>query len=160
MKLFRLTFYSILLSFALFSCSDDDSPSGGSDTYVRFNANGTDYDFASPSIIQVDGSTTMTINGNDALTNGTITENIQIILPANLSTGSGDVTGGILDPGDYKIIYTSEDLNIDRLAPTTGSINVTSISSEYIEGTFSFSGEQGGTTVTVTNGSFRSITLE
>lgn len=147
----------VLLLITVTSCSSDDDSSTpeNQETYIRFTANGMDYDFPTPAIAQ---STNVSINGNQS-TNGVITEDISIWLPIGFTTGTFQLTGGFSEPGDYKIFYDSEDIGIQSFAPSTGEVTISSITNDFIEGSFNFSGEQNGTIISVTNGTFRSVTL-
>ena len=149
--------FTLLIGIILSNCSSDDDSGTNNDTetFIRFNANGTDYDFSEPAIAQ---SANVSINGNQ-LTGGIITENISIWLPIGFTTGTFQLTGDFGDPGDYKIFYDSQDIGIDGFAPSVGELTLSSITNDFIEGSFSFSGTDNGISITVTNGTFRSITL-
>lgn len=153
-------YFLITLVAALYftGCSSDDNTIEPSnvDTFIRFNVNGTDYNFESPVIAE---SANVSINGNER-TNGIITEFISIWLPIGFTTGTFQLTGDFSEPGDYKIFYESEDIGVDRLAASSGEVKITSITADYIEGSFSFTGSKNGVNVTVSNGVFRSVTLD
>ncbi|MEM6516921.1 MAG: hypothetical protein AAF688_12110 [Bacteroidota bacterium] len=159
----KINYYliTVLSLFLCLSCSDDDNDNpdnnnNNTDIFVRFTANGTDYDFPDPAIAQ---SANTTINGS-LTENGVITESISIWFPNGFTTGTFQFTGDFGDPGDYKVFYDSVDLGIDGFAPTTGEVTISSISNGFIEGTFFFSGMDNGVSVDVTNGTFRSFTLD
>ena len=147
--------FLVLAVFASCSSDDDSSTPENQDTYIRFTANGTEYDFPTPAIAQ---SANVSINGNQS-TNGVITEDISIWLPIGFTTGTFQLTGGFSEPGDYKVFYDSVDIGIQSFAPTSGEVTISSITNDFIEGSFNFSGEQNGISITVTNGTFRSVTL-
>ncbi len=139
------------------SCSSDDTISlDDQETYIRFTANGVDYEFLSIASV---GSANFSLNGSKSV-DGLITENMSIWFPLGFTTGTYQLTGDYFDPGDYKIFYDSEDIGVEGFAPSSGEVTISSISNEYIDGSFYFSGTKDAIAITVTSGTFRAYTLE
>ena len=138
----------IILSLTIYSCNSDDEPADGSsdEIFVKFTANGQEFNFKDPASV---GSLSFTINGQI----GTETS-ITIWLPQEIEEGTFNFSGDFFDDGDYKLNIESSTLDVDGWSET-GSITIISITSEFVEGTFS--GNIGDTSIT--NGSFRVFNL-
>lgn len=138
----------IILSLSIYSCSSDNETESDSsnEIFVKFTANGQEFNFVDPISI---GSAGISINGQ--IDTGT---SVTIWMPSSLSEGTFNFSGDFFEEGDYKLNVESSALEIDGWSET-GSVTITSITSEYIEGTFS--GNIGGKAIT--NGSFRAFSL-
>jgi hypothetical protein len=140
------------------SCSSDDSPTQISDTYIRFSIDDTDYDFSD--IITAE-SLSITFNGNngEGLTDVGDTR-ISLYLPLDITTGDFNIEGGAFG-GDYKISFTSEPMGFDFDFAQSGAINVTSVSEDYVEGTFTATiTSETDVTITLTDGEFRALMID
>ncbi|TXD82121.1 hypothetical protein ESY86_15760 [Subsaximicrobium wynnwilliamsii] len=155
MKLFKKTLLilAIFAGFTFQSCSsDDDSGSQNDDTYIRFTAGGEDFNYADPATA---GSQNLTINGQNGNDNTVSTySSVSIWFPLQITTGTYDFSGDFFQDGDYKLNLESTALNLDGWSET-GSVIITAISSDYIEGTFTGTIEG----VAITNGEFRAFNL-
>ncbi len=155
---FYLLVYLMVFGTFLQSCSSDDSNDGLSDTYIRFTIDGTAYDFKD--IITAE-SLAITLNGNngEGLTNVGDTQ-ISIYLPLVIEIGSFDIDPGAFD-GDYKVAFSSEPLGFDFDFAEAGNITITSISGDYIEGTFTATiTSANDETITLANGTFKGMTID
>ena len=148
-----------LLGSLVQSCSsDDDSGAPTSDTYIRFTIDGADYDFGN--IITAE-SLSITFNGNNGETIQDVGDTrISIYLPLDIIVGNYDIEGGAFD-GDYKVSFTSEPMGFDFDFAQSGSINVTSVTEDYVEGTFTATiTSESDVTITLTNGEFKALTMD
>lgn len=139
----------ILLSFGITSCSSDDSNNNQGGLYLRFTYNGQNYDYEPETIT----SLVTSINGTEGV--DATYKFLSLTLPNDVTEGTYSITSP--DPSDleaFNAYYNSEGDAVDFDA-SSGTITITNIDSEYITGTFSFSGDNNGTTITITNGSFR-----
>lgn len=141
---------AILCTMFLTGCSSDDSSNdSGGDTYIRFTVNGQNYDYNPETLV----SLTTNINGSEGVDD--TYKYISLTLPNDYSEGTYSFV--LPDPSDvdsYNAYYESEGEMI-YVDANTGSITITSVDANYVSGTFSFSGDNGGSTVSITNGSFR-----
>lgn len=147
---------SLFVIFSLFACSNDDDSNGngngnGDDIFITFKANGTGYTMepytASSGKVDIGGEEGM----DDSF------RAIRLSLPLDFTTGSHTIEDSF-DLEAYTANYTDGNVSIDA---TSGTITITSINNEYIEGTFSFTGEdQEGTTYEITEGSFKTYSVE
>ncbi|WP_375587716.1 hypothetical protein [Flagellimonas aurea] len=141
------------------SCSsDDDSGTPTSDTYIRFTIDGTDYDFGN--IITAE-SLSITFNGNNGETIQDVGDTrISIYLPLDIAVGNHDIEGGAFG-GDYKVSFTSEPMGFDFDFAQSGNINVTSVSDDYVEGTFTATiTSESDETINLVNGEFKAMPIE
>ncbi len=151
-KLFTFLFLMVIaLTFT--SCSeDDDSNSEDVSTFIRFTIDGTDYDFGN--IISAE-SLSLTLNGNngEGLTDPGDTQ-ISIFLPVEPVEGTFDFQGTF--DGDHKLSFSSESLGFDFDFAEDGSITITEISDDFIEGTFTATiTSEDDTTINITSGTFK-----
>ncbi|MBW8242524.1 hypothetical protein K1F50_06895 [Muricauda oceani] len=141
------------------SCSsDDDSGAPASDTYIRFTIDGTDYDFGN--IITAE-SLSITFNGNNGETIQDVGDTrISIYLPLDIVVGNHNIEGGAFG-GDYKVSFTSEPMGFDFDFAHDGSINVTSVTEDYVEGTFTATiMSESEETITLVDGEFKAMPIE
>lgn len=149
----RKVIFSFLIIFALFACSsdDDNSSDNGDDIFITFKANGMSYTMEP----YTSKSMEVYIAADQGL-NETYRE-IQLRMPVDFNSGSHPIVDSY-DLEDYKASYTEGDVTIDA---TSGTLEITSIDGEYMEGTFEFEGEDGeGTTYIITEGSFKTYNIE
>jgi len=141
------------------SCSsDDDSGTPTSDTYIRFTIDGTDYDFGD--IITAE-SQSITFNGNNGETIQDVGDTqISIWLPLEIVVGDNDIDGGAFG-GDYKVSFSSEAMGFDFDFAESGNINVTSVSDDYVEGTFTATiTSESDETITLVDGEFKAMPID
>ncbi|WP_158837822.1 hypothetical protein [Polaribacter sp. L3A8] len=137
----------IILSITLQSCSSNDNDSEPlEETYIKFTAGAETFNYTN---VATAGSQNLTINGQD----GSVSS-ISIWFPLQITTGTFNFSGDFFADGDYKINFESTSLNIDGWSES-GSVTITNVSSEYIEGTFT--GTVDG--VAITSGEFRAFNL-
>ncbi|WP_291119103.1 DUF6252 family protein [Flavobacterium sp. UBA6135] len=150
-KFFALPFLALLVLFA--GCSSDDSKSADN-LFIKFTHNGVQYNF-------IDPYTSTSLSKNIRYFEGSDDSFVDISLwmPLVSQVGTFVVTDTPSDVESYNASFSlGQDLNLDA---TSGSITITSVSSEYIQGTFTFSGTSfEGEEVVVTNGSFRAYNIQ
>ncbi|MDP2159137.1 MAG: hypothetical protein Q8K02_01535 [Flavobacterium sp.] len=154
----KIKFFAIPLVVLLFSvftgCSSDDSSNSNSSLFIKFTHNGIQYNFEDP-------FTTTSLSKNIRYFEGSDETFIDISLwmPLVSTTGTFNITDSPSDVSTYNASFTlGDDLDVDA---DSGTITITSVSSDYIQGTFSFSGTTfEGTPVSVTNGSFRAANIQ
>jgi len=155
----KLLLVSLILTLITFSCTKttEDNPSIVDELFIKYTANGVDYKYTDPVTAS---SSNMTINGQIA-NSATDTDYSKISLwfPLGITTGTFDFTGDVFTDGDYKLKLISNPLNIDGWA-TSGSVTITSISSEFIEGSFTATVSEDSSTVSITSGEFKAYGLE
>ena len=133
----------------LSSCGgSDDSSSASTDLFIKFNYNGVQYNFTDPATIN---SLSKSISGFQEVGNSS---NMMVLyMPLEVTTGTFPITYSPSDVNSYNGHFTDgvEDFSFDG---TSGTMVITSVTSEYVKGTFNFSAEVDGQIVEVTNGSF------
>lgn len=155
----RIALIILITSLTFQSCSSDDDNSASSDTFIRFTIDGTDYNFEN--IVTAGSGNSISLNGNNGDGLGDFGDtNLSILFPSTVTNGTYDLDGGFL--ADYSINFSSEPLNFDFDSADDGTVTFTnSGSGGYFEGTFDATISNGnGSTISVTNGEFRGITLD
>ncbi|WP_130735941.1 hypothetical protein [Flavobacterium sp. J27] len=145
-------FFLILISLTIASCSSDDSSNNGDDAlYIRYTFNNVSYDFEPTTITSLQKH----IMGEKEI--NTVYNRISLWMPTNPSLGSHEITDETPTSSNLETLHNAELwVGNDTYTATSGTIVVTEINEEYIKGTFTFTGDDGnGTSVSVTNGSFR-----
>jgi hypothetical protein len=153
----KIKFFAIPLVVLLFSvftgCSSDDSNSSDN-LFIKFTHDGVQYNF-------IDPYTATSLSKNIRYFQGSDDTFIDISLwmPLVSELGTFAITDTPFDVDTYNASFRlGENLNLDA---TSGSITITSVNSEYIQGTFTFSGTSyEGEEVVVTNGSFRAYNIQ
>lgn len=159
------------LSLALTSCSKSDSKETTNQTittptetvnppettppapdtyFIKFKYNNVQYSFI-PSPYTFSKKE---IKGSDGI--NLQYKGITLSMPLSPAVGNHNVTYDDSNPDSYGggFVSQAEALYLDG---TSGTINITAITSTTIEGTFQFSGKDAaGTTITITDGSFKS----
>ncbi|HET8809799.1 MAG TPA: DUF6252 family protein [Flavobacteriaceae bacterium] len=136
-------------SFTNVALQSDAQPGDGT-PFISFDTGGSSYSFEAYTA----DSQSRLIRGEEG-TGDTYTS-ISLWMPLDVTEGTHsivDAPGGDLEA--YTANYTSvgEDLNVDA---TSGTLEITAITAEYIEGTFTFTGTDGtGNEVEITNGEFK-----
>ena len=157
-KIFSLVF--MLCAFSFVSCSSDDATTDqpivnpdpiDTTLYLKFSANGQAYSFEPETI----GSLRKLIMGgimeNDSYTR------LSLWMPVNPTIGTHQLVDATVTDANINTLYTADFwIGDDVFDATSGTVTITEIDSEYIKGTFSFTGtKDGGATTTISNGSFR-----
>jgi hypothetical protein len=155
MKHFKLVLLALVAGFAL-SCSSDDNGSNGTsdDMYVNFKLNGELVELIEPATTSSLASVISASEGE-----GNTLKYIALWMPNEPTLGSHAIT--LASPSDLDAYTANMEIGNDVFFDAeSGTLTVTSIDAEYIEGTFSFTGEHEGTTYTVTEGEFRAYKPE
>jgi len=165
-KLFgKLTIAALTLLFI--SCSGDDNGGGGSSSggFVKAKVDGANFSSTSQFVVTVLGEGNLVLQG--ALANGTSIAINVFAFDGTLETGTYNVgfsnnseqyTGSLsynVFSGTTATVYSS--LGCDN---GTGTVEITAIDADKVEGTFSFDGreiEACSSTKSVTNGTFRGV---
>ena len=149
-------FYLLVAVFtlSLTSCwSDDDSSNDPEDElYIRFNLNGEQKEYMDPATITSDRKLILGDNQGSS-DNG----KISLWMPADIETGTFTITDATSTASNLETLYSADIWMDDEVIDaSTGALVITELDDEYVKGTFSFSGTNDeGTSVTVTNGTFR-----
>ena len=134
-----------------FSCSSSGGASSSDSTYIRFRVNGgSEISMANPGTV-----TSMMASISATENSGSDIRAIFFTIPVAASTGAHAITNASgSDLTAYSADYSVGDVYVNA---TGGTFTITSIGSEYMEGTFSFTGVDSGTgeTYNITNGTFR-----
>jgi len=138
--------------FVLSSCSSSDD-NNEPETFIKFKINDTSYVFLNSISGVADQSLSLNSNtGSGILYPGQT--RIAIILPANVLTGSFEISGDFF--ATHKIIFSSYTFNFDSNTATNGNMIITSNSGPFVRGTFSATvTNASGTTITLTEGEFK-----
>ena len=149
-KFVLLTLFTVL-TISCSSSDDDDNGSASDATYIKFKVNGTQLNMIEPSTI-----TSMTASISSSVTQGGDVRSMILTMPVSPSLGTHDLTSSF-DLAAYGASYSNGSETIDA---NSGTITITSIGAEYMQGTFSFSEVSDGVTYNVTEGSFRAFKPE
>ncbi|MDI1316974.1 hypothetical protein [Flavobacterium sp.] len=149
MKKIKLVLVAIV-AVLTFSCSSDSSSSNNNNdsTYIKFKVNGTQVNLIEPSTIT---SLMASISASEDL--GTDIRSIFFTIPVDVTLGAHAITDA--SPSDLTAYSVNYSLGDTYVTATSGTMTVTSIGAEYMEGTFSFTGVDNGTTYNITEGAFR-----
>jgi len=149
-----LYLFLALFSLSFVACSSDSSVVNADDIlYIKFTANGVNYDFEPETIT----SLRKLIAGNQEV--GTVFTRLSLWMPVTPTVGSHALTNDTPTDANLGTLHIAELwVGNDTYAATSGTLVVTEIDNEYIKGTFTFTGNDGnGVTISVTNGSFRAL---
>lgn len=144
---------SILAIFVLFACSSDDNGSannGSNDIFITFKVDGTTYNMEpyTAASLQIEIGANQGMDANHRA--------ISLLMPIDYTPGSHPITDS-WDEDAYTASFTIGDKTADAIS---GTLVITAISSNFIEGTFHFTAEDWeGTTYNITDGSFRAYKL-
>ena len=142
--------FSLTLSSSCSSDSSDGDSVGSAEGFIKYKYNGVMYTFEDPALIT---SLNTNIMGNSGIDD--TYKKISLWTPLNITTGSHPI---VYDLSNIETTYQATFSfmpSVNNRNATSGTINITVNNSERIEGTFNFSGTNGGETFTVTDGSFR-----
>ena len=150
-KFFALRFLlMVVFVFTTLSCSNSESPSLDgvpAGLYVQFKSNGTQYTLHDPVTLDLSNKKIDGLQGE-----GADLVSITLYMPLDPTIGTHFMTDSPSDNATYGAYFTLGN-SVDIIA-NAGVITITSITADYISGTFSFSGLNGSAVVEVTNGSF------
>ena len=136
--------------FTALSCSDSESglvdttPSG---LYIKFKSGSTQYLIQNPTTYDLSKKKIDGLQGS-----GSDLVSITLYMPLDPTIGTHFMTDSPSDDDTYGAYFVLGN-SVDIIA-NAGIITITSITDQYISGTFSFSGLNGSAVVEVTNGSF------
>ncbi len=150
-KFFAMRFLLMMVFvFTTISCSNTESPSLDGvpqGLYIQFKSNGTQYTISDPITIELTNKKIDGLQGADASL-----VSITLYMPLDPTIGTHFMTATPSDDDTYGGYFTLGN-SVDIIS-NGGVITITSITSDFITGTFSFSGMNGSAVVEVTNGSF------
>ena len=136
--------------FTTFSCSNSESPSldgTPAGLYIKFKSNGTQYIISDPTTMELTNKKIDGLQGADA-----DLVSITLYMPLDPTIGTHFMTDSPSDDTTYGGYFTLGN-SVDIIS-NGGVITITSVTADFITGTFSFSGMNGSAVVEVTNGSF------
>ncbi len=152
MQKIKVALLAIMTVFTFSCSSDDDNNNGGGqasdETYINFKIDGEQVNMIEPGTI-----TSMMASISASENTGSDIRNINFTIPVDATVGTHALTDA--SPADltaYSVQYSYGDLWFDA---TSGTFTITSIGEEYMEATFSFTGEYEGVTYNVTDGELR-----
>lgn len=146
-------FLFLFVATMMVACSNDDdsnNDSNGNDIFISFKANGTEYNIEpySASSMKID------FGGDQGM--GEDFRSISLSMPLDFTEGEHNIVDSF-ETEDYNANYSEGDVTIDA---SSGTLDVTNISDEYIEGSFTFTGQDDeGNTYSITQGSFKVYNL-
>lgn len=143
----------LFIAITFISCSEDEvvsllGPEELGELRINFKYNGTTYNIADPITYNVGNKT---VDGTFGA--GASLKRITLFMPLNPTIGTHFMTEAPSDNTAYGAYFISSAGNVDILA-NGGLIKITTITDDYIKGTFSFTGLNGAATVEVTEGEF------
>ena len=151
-KFFALRFLlMVAFVFTTLSCSNSESPSLDevpSGLYIKFKSNGTQYLLHNPITLELSNKKIDGLEGS-----GSNLVSITLYMPLDPTIGTHFMIDSPSDNDTYGAYFTLGNGSVDIIS-NAGVITITSITADYISGTFSFSGMNGSAVVEVTNGSF------
>lgn len=139
------------------SSSSDDSSSNNNPTanFIKFRYNNTDYNFPTPDTFD---DTKKEVRGDQGI--NLQYKKISLWLPTDVTTGVHNVTVDPLNDNSYEIHFVSQSEGL-YLDGSTGTINITSITSTLITGTFECTGtDANDDPITISSGSFQANRYE
>ncbi|MEC7265057.1 MAG: hypothetical protein VXW38_15055 [Bacteroidota bacterium] len=160
-RIFLLVYVSFSITFL--SCDADDSAETESKApYIRFSIATSNYDFED---ITTSGEALTTISGTNGLT---VAQEgyAKLVLhaPGDLSIGNFSLSAGdfVYDGssnGDlYKVELYEDSLGFYNDFAESGTISITKIDNEFVEGTFNATVSNGeGSTINISNGRFLAV---
>lgn len=145
-----------LLSLVFFACSSDDDSSGDNNSnntgiYINFKLDGTQVNISGEENVYVANTIDKGIIGDD-VSNSRF---IRLRVPLNVTTGTFSITGSVAD--DYTASYSNGNFSTDN---ESGTITITEVNANIISGTFSFSGDFNGGTISISDGEFRAVNVQ
>ena len=154
MKILKKIMFLVMATaiLAVSSCSNsDDSPAEtpSIENFIKFKYNGTVYSF-NPETIE---GLNRNIMGYEGV--GNTHKRISLWSPLNITTGTHAIVD---DPQNMETTYAATFSflpTIDNADATSGTMVITLVTNDVIEGTFNFTGTANGETFSVTEGSFR-----
>ncbi len=155
MKIFKkITFFAftILALTMSFSCSNNDSSDEDeivtTENFIKFKYKGATYSFD----LGLGTSDAMNLMGSQGIDD--TYKSVSLWMPLNATKGSHPIVRDLQNLNttyQASFYFMPEIVNADA---TSGTLTITAIDSEKIQGTFSFSGTNKGTEFAVTEGSF------
>ncbi len=124
------------------SSAEDTTPT--TDNFIKFKFKNVQYVYEPETVT----SLSKLIQGFD------LSRRITIWLPLNYTVGTHQIVYAPSNLTTYEAKYSENSPALD-FDGTSGTITITAVTSTTIEGTFSFSGTQGGVNYQITEGSFK-----
>jgi hypothetical protein len=148
MKVFKFALIALFAGLIVSCSSSSNGGSSTSGTYIKFKVNGTQSNMTTPNTI-----TSLMASISGAETVGQSIRSIFFTIPKNATVGAHSITDASgSDLTAYSADYMFGDVSVTA---TSGTFTITSIGSQYMEGTFSCTGEDAGVNYAITEGTFR-----
>jgi len=149
---FFVSRFMLMMVFVFTTLSCSNSESGFVDTtptglYVQFRSGGSQYLIQNPTTLNLSNKKIDGLQGS-----GSDLVGITLYMPLDPTVGTHFMTDSPSDDSTYGAYFILGN-SVDMIA-NAGILTITSITDQYITGTFSFSGLNGAGVVEVTNGSF------
>lgn len=153
-KFFAFFAFVSVIAFSSCSSSGDDGDEPQT-IFIQYTANGTSIQFSESEITtSTNFAQVLDITG-EKLNGGQTEERIRFFMNVDPSVGTYQIDG--LGPNKpYEVSYVS-DMTGNMTTGMNGTLTISSIENNIIQGTFTITGGHGSpsTTVSITNGSFR-----
>jgi hypothetical protein len=149
----------VLFSLSFFACSSDDASSDNNTNnpeealYLKFTRNGVQYDFEPETLTSLQ----ILVRGDQEVAG--VYSSISLWMPKTPSVGSYPITDAFPNEFNITTLYNANVWVGDEIVDaSSGTIVITEVGDNYVEGTFNFSGTNNNeTTAIVTDGSFRAL---
>ncbi len=152
-KLVTVLLVVIATTFA--GCSSDDNGGnvGEEEIFLKFTYDGDNYNFEPETLTSLQKLIMGMEDVNDVQTR------LSLWMPENPTTGTFNITDDTVTDANLNTLHSAilyvGDATYDGVS---GTMTITSVTDEYVIGTFSFSGEdENGATIAVTAGSFKAF---
>ena len=155
MMIVKRLILSVFVVVGLLACSSDDDGGGGGnpnndDIFITFKANGTLY------TMEPYSAASMKVNIGASQGADDTHRGITLSMPLDFAIGSHQFTDSF-EVDAYTASFSSGDISADAIS---GTLVITSITADYVEGTFHFTTEESeGVTFNITEGSFKAYNL-
>lgn len=148
-----VTILLVVLSISFVGCSSDDSSNstGSDEIYLNFTYEGQNYNFEPSTGTSLRKAIIGTEDVNDVNTT------LSLDLPKFPSVGTFNISDATITDDNINTLHAASFFKEnDAYDGISGTLKITSITDEYIIGTFNFIGENyDGVTVEIINGSFK-----
>lgn len=141
----------VITTLTLSSCSSDDSTTvtPEAENFIKFKYNGTVYSFNPSTNTSLVRSIIAFEGINDSF------KSISLNTPLEISLGEHPIVDDSQNMTTTYSAYFTFMPTVEGMDATSGTLNITVLTNEIIEGTFNFSGTYNSLPVVITEGSFR-----
>lgn len=148
----------VLFSLTFVACSSDDAATPDINNpdetlFIKYTLNGQAYEFEPETLTSLQ----ILVRGDGEVSG--VYNSISLWMPTEPSIGSHPITDDFPNDANIATLYNANVwVGSEIVDASSGTLVITEVGEDYVEGTFSFSGtNNNGTTAAVTNGSFRAL---